>query len=232
MAFRIKANYILGHHPDILIIPECEHPDKLRFQEGTILPSDTFLYGSNKNKGLGVFSYSDFKLQLIEQHNTQFKNVIPLRVFNDSHEFTMLAIWANNPQDKDGAYITQVWKAINFYENILGEKTILIGDFNSNTIWDKARRIGNHSCVVEKLEEKNILSTYHQFYNCEQGKELHPTLYMYRHQTRPYHIDYCFASSDLIRKLIKVEVGQFDEWIHFSDHSPLIVEFDLQKIEK
>jgi hypothetical protein len=29
MAFRKKADLILAHKPDILIVPECEHPDKL-----------------------------------------------------------------------------------------------------------------------------------------------------------------------------------------------------------
>jgi exodeoxyribonuclease III len=31
MAFRKKADFILTYKPDILIVPECEHPDKLLF---------------------------------------------------------------------------------------------------------------------------------------------------------------------------------------------------------
>ena len=31
MAFRKKADFILTYKPDILIVPECEHPDKLKF---------------------------------------------------------------------------------------------------------------------------------------------------------------------------------------------------------
>ena len=59
MAFRKKANFILTHKPDILIIPECEHPDKLKFEKGTPLPTAIFWYGTNLNKGLGVFSVID-----------------------------------------------------------------------------------------------------------------------------------------------------------------------------
>ncbi len=35
MAFRKKAEFILAYNPDILIVPECECPDKLfkRFVE-------------------------------------------------------------------------------------------------------------------------------------------------------------------------------------------------------
>ena len=31
MAFRKKASIILNYKPDILIVPECEYPDKLKF---------------------------------------------------------------------------------------------------------------------------------------------------------------------------------------------------------
>ncbi|HET9824163.1 MAG TPA: hypothetical protein VFP87_02450, partial [Chitinophagaceae bacterium] len=61
----------------------------------------------------------------------------------------------------------------------------------------------------------------------EQGKERHPTLYMYRQKDKPYHIDYCFASKDLIGKLKSVEVGKFRSWCRYSDHVPVMIAFDL-----
>jgi exodeoxyribonuclease III len=107
------------------------------------------------------------------------------------------------------------------------KQTLLIGDFNSNTIWDKKHRASNHSNVVKLLDEKGIFSLYHLHHNQIQGKEQHPTFYMYRHKNKPYHIDYCFASADLASKLISVEVGDYDSWITLSDHVPFIVTFDL-----
>lgn len=228
MAFRKKATFILQHQPDILVIPECEHPDKLTFSNATPLPTDIFWYGKNLNKGLGVFSYSDYKFKLLESHNPEFKNILPLSVTGGPIDFTLFAIWANNPGDKDGQYVTQVWKAIHYYDSlILGNKTLLIGDFNSNTIWDKPRREGNHTTVVDKLKAKKIYSVYHKFHKQVQGKEEHPTLYMYRHKDKPYHLDYCFASKDFIDKLENVEVGNYDDWTAYSDHKPLIVTFRI-----
>jgi exodeoxyribonuclease III len=228
MAFRKKADFILTQKPDILIVPECEHPDKLKFNKDTPLPTDIFWYGTNFHKGLGVFSYGRYKFTLLDIHNPDFKNILPLSVTGGQFDFTLFAIWANNPQDKDGQYITQVWKAIHYYDDLLlDNKTILIGDFNSNTIWDKSYREGNHSTVVKKLEAKKIFSTYHKFYGQIQGKEEHPTLFMYRHQDKPYHIDYCFASVDFIDKMTNVEVGLYHDWTHCSDHKPLTVEFDI-----
>jgi exonuclease III len=102
---------------------------------------------------------------------------------------------------------------------------MLVGDFNSNSIWDRKHRVSNHSNVVKYLEDKGIFSTYHLFHKQLQGKEVHPTLYMYRHQDKPYHIDYCFVSADLVQRIQSVEIGDYDFWIPYSDHVPLIVYF-------
>jgi exonuclease III len=228
MAFRTKAKSILKFKPDILIIPECEHPDKLKFTGRISRPTDILWFGSNQHKGLGIFSYSDYKFKLLDEYNPDFKLVIPISVYNTCGTITLYAIWANNPSDREGRYVTQVWKAINYYDSLLtNEKIILIGDFNSNTIWDRPRRQGNHSTVVTFLENKGIYSTYHRQFNIQQGREEHPTFYLYKQKQKPYHIDYCFASQDLIEKLQSVEIGSFKAWRKYSDHVPVIVSFNF-----
>ena len=227
MAFRKKAGVILKYQPDILVVQECEHPDKLKFTDDIPKPTDILWLGENKNKGLGIFSYSGFKFNLHKTHNPELKLIVPVKVSDGQNNFMLYAIWANNPKDKDGIYITQVWKALAHYrKNIQRKKTILIGDFNSNTIWDKPRREGNHSTVVKQLEAKGICSVYHRHFVLEQGKEIHPTHYLYRHKDKPYHLDYCFASSDIMNSLQSVEVGDFDAWKNYSDHVPVIVTFN------
>ena len=228
MVYRRKANLMLAHKPDIVVVPECEHPDKLKFEPGTPLPKDVFWFGNNQNKGLGVFSYTNYKFKIDDSHRSEFRTVLPLIVTNTKHELTLFAIWANNPDDKGYQYVGQIWKALNFYTELLRDKrTILVGDFNSNTIWDKPRREGNHSTVVEFLANKGIHSTYHKYFNLMQGNEKHDTLFMYRHKDKSYHIDYCFASNDLIKKLSQVEVGKHKDWCKHSDHTPVIVTFNI-----
>jgi len=222
MAFRKKAEYILPFEPDILIVPECEHPDKLIFPSGVKQPNDFLWYGVNEHKGLGVFSYSDYKVRLLEVHDPEIKTILPISVTGGSFDFTMFAIWAGQ------GYIRQVWKALHSYEQLIDSKnTMLIGDFNSNTIWDKKHSNQTHSGMVEELKVKGIVSAYHHHHQMEQGKESHPTLSMFRHRDKPYHIDYCFASSDFIDRLAEVEVGVYDDWHKYSDHTPLIITFDL-----
>jgi exodeoxyribonuclease-3 len=229
MAFRKKADHILAHQPDILIVPECEHPDKLKFNTDTLKPTDTIWFGENKNKGIGIFSYSNFRFRLMRNHDPELKMIIPIAVTGGYFDFTLYAIWANNPNDPDGQYVEQVWKAIHHYDRkIKNKRTMLIGDFNSNTIWDRKYREGNHSNVVKRLAKKGIFSCYHLHYQQEQGREQHPTLYLYRHQDKPYHLDYCFASKDMTEKIQSVEIGDYEDWKLHSDHVPVMVTFNRE----
>ncbi len=194
MAFRKKAGYILALQPDIVIVPECEHPGKLQFTEGIQPPADSLWFGTNQHKGLGVFSYSHFRFTLHHMYNPAFKMIVPIQVHGGPTDFILYAVWANNPNDPDGQYVEQVWKAVQYYDALLHKQTsVWAGDFNSNTIWDRKHRIGNHSHLVQRLEEKGIVSCYHFYHQQQQGKEKYPTLYLYRHKDKPYHLDYCFA---------------------------------------
>ncbi len=226
MAFRKKAEFILAHKPDILVVPECEHPDKIIFKTGLPKPTQILWYGNNRNKGLGIFSYNNYELNILDTYKPSLKTIIPISVKGKDIEFTLFAIWAFNPTDKDGVYVEQIWKAIHHYDKFLSDENIILtGDFNSNTIWDRKYREGNHSAVVKKLEEKKIYSCYHLHHRQLQGKELHPTLYMYRHKDKPYHIDYCFVSERLMKKVKSVEIGTYKNWTPYSDHVPVIVTF-------
>ncbi|RYE27875.1 MAG: endonuclease/exonuclease/phosphatase family protein [Sphingobacteriales bacterium] len=234
MAFRKKASAILAHKPDILIIVECEHPDKLLSFVAAPEPTDKLWFGKNVHKGLAIFSYGDYRFKVLECHNEKLKMIIPIQITGGHFDFNLFLIWAYNPDDLEGRYITQIWKAIHFYDELLtGQPTMFIGDFNSNTIWDyEKNRLGSHSAVVNLLQEKGIFSTYHTYYQQTQGTEQHPTFYLYRHKNRPYHLDYCFVSGDMLEKLQSVEIGEYDYWTKYSDHMPIIVTFNVNRVSQ
>lgn len=226
MAFRKKADTIFNHNPDILIVPECENLERLNFENCTIKPNDSFWHGNNPNKGLGIFTFGDFKIEPIEGHNPNFNFVVPLRIINDQVSFIVLAVWTQKPLSND-FYVIQIYDAVNYYSELLNSENVIIaGDFNSNSIWDKPRKEATHSNMVEILKSKGILSAYHHYYNQNHGEEDQMTLYMQRKQDKGYHIDYCFASSSLIDNLSHVEVGKYEDWTEHSDHKPLIVNFN------
>jgi exodeoxyribonuclease-3 len=224
MAFRKKADIILAYKPDILVVPECECPEKLIFNAHTQKPTDILWFGANRNKGLAIFSYGGFRLKTLDVHNEDLQTIVPVSVTGGLFDFTLFAVWANNPNDPDGQYVEQVWKAIHHYDHLLlPKRTVLAGDFNSNTIWDRKRRAGNHSNVVKRLAEKGIHSAYHVHHGQMQGKEQHPTFYLYKNQYKPYHLDYCFVSEDIAMQISAVEIGDYGSWRQYSDHVPVII---------
>jgi len=231
-AFRKKNKKILSLNPDIIIVPECENEEKLQFGKLTPKPNDFFWYGDNPNKGIGIFSYSEFKFELLKEFNPRFRFIIPLKVIGKDYSFILFSIWTQDNKEKcEERYIGQIWLAINYYSDfLLNENTVLIGDFNSNKIWDYIERVGNHSDVVEKLKEKKIYSLYHKKNKLEHGKEEHATLYMYRNIEKPYHIDYCFASEEIINNGFDFSIGKPEEWIGLSDHMPIMI--IINKISK
>ena len=143
------------------------------------------------------------------------------------HNMRTEGFWVpmDNKENNNARYIAQVWLAINHYSELLDKPIIIVGDFNSNQIWDKEKRIANHSDVVKLLSDKSIESLYHKMNSENQGKETQPTFFLHRNKEKPYHLDYCFVSEKFWSKEFSVTIGNFDEWIKLSDHLPIEIEF-------
>ena len=92
MAYRKKADFILVYKPDILIVPECEHPDKLLFPIDTPKPTDSLWFGKNQSKGLAIFSYSNFRFKVLDNHNQDLQMIIPIAVTDGQFGFNLFAI--------------------------------------------------------------------------------------------------------------------------------------------
>lgn len=150
-----------------------------------------------------------------ETNGTKF--FISCRVEN---QFNLIGTWCHGANSPTFGYIGQLWKYIQINKQQFGQ-SIIAGDFNSNKIWDRWDRWWNHSDVVRELEEIGILSIYHKHFIENQGEETSPTFYLYRKNDKPYHIDYIFASDNLIDKILDFKIGCLDNFLEFSDHAPI-----------
>ena len=127
----------------------------------------------------------------------------------------------------DKAYIGHLWSAINYYNDILAEPTIIIGDFNwDKKLDDKYKPATGIITVKNFLKAINIESAYHKHFNQKFGAETKPTEFHTKNLNNTFHVDYCFASQDFLNQLRNVEVGEFKDWIKYSDHMPVIVDFE------
>jgi exodeoxyribonuclease III len=231
MAFRKKYKNILSYEPDLLVIPECEHPENFK----DTFYSDVLWVGNNNKKGLGVFSFNDIKMSLHKSYREEYKYVLPIEILlNDKKIMTLIAIWAqDNKEVPKRRYIGNVWCALNHYKGLLETPIIIAGDFNWNVIWDidKYPLHGTLNDVINLLRFYDIHSTYHSIpdtlfnTNTEFGYEKDPTLFLLKKKEKPYHIDYIFASKNFINNIELCFVGKYKDWISLSDHMPVFAEY-------
>jgi endonuclease/exonuclease/phosphatase family metal-dependent hydrolase len=155
------------------------------------------------------------------------KWVVPVRVDGALADFNLLAIWACPVGTKRADnYIGEVYRClVKHREWFSSAPVVAAGDFNSNVQWDANRPGQNHTEVVRLFDGHGLISAYHAHHEEKQGAETHPTYYFYRHQDKPFHIDYVFVPKGW--RLISVEVGSFGEWGHLSDHVPVAVDVSI-----
>ena len=236
-ALRKKLPLLDKENADIIIVQECEDPSQSTKAFKKWRPNYIW-FGDNKNKGIGIFAKENIKLEKLEWFNSiditipgsktrtqnwntnQLKLFLPIRV-NDS--FNILAVWTKGSDDQVFSYIGQLWKYLQLHStDITKSPFLIIGDFNSNSIWDKSDRWWNHTDVVEELNTLGFESLYHEQNKEIQGKETIPTFYHQRKMDKKYHIDYCFTSKDFNES--RMNIGEYQTWIEYSDHMPLLID--------
>jgi len=238
--FRNKIQAIEVLNADIYVIQECEDPAQST-QKYRDWCGDYLWIGTSKNKGIGVFPKNgnkvnqlnwkgEFKLPLnFKNHPSTFWKTEDLKLFlpfTINNSITSLGVWTKGSDSEAFGYIGQLWKYLQIHrEELSGNKTLILGDFNSNAIWDKEDRWWSHTDVVNELDDVGLNSLYHVQNNEGQGEETKPTFYLQRKLEKPYHIDYVFCSTNLMEKS-KLALGDREEWLEFSDHMPLMLELN------
>ncbi len=206
-ALRKKTAFLSTLEADIYVIQECEDPAQSKDSSYQEWASNHLWIGENKNKGLGIFAKNNIQLERFDwsdQHGeTTVKYFLPCLI---NRQFQLLGLWAHHNNSPNFGYIGQLWKYLQVNKHQFTQ-IILAGDFNSNSIWDEWDRWWNHSDVVRELQELQITSVYHQFFQETHGKETIPTFYLQRNRSKQYHIDYIFAHETLSQRIQNVEIG-------------------------
>jgi exonuclease III len=216
-AFRKKHQALKQLNADILVIQECEDPaqSSLEYQD---FAGEYLWNGKNKHKGIGIFAKNGHQLRKLRWQDRDLELFLPCRI---DERFNLLGVWTKAGAKPKLRYIQQFAKYLQVHRKKLAKNsTVICGDFNSNTQWDKQHRFSNHSDVVEELEKIGLHSLYHQASNEAQGSESVPTFYLHKSKEKPYHIDYAFVPEGLLGKN-ELAIGDAAEWLAFSDHLPV-----------
>jgi len=218
-ALRKKFHRLDSAMADILVVQECEDPERSNDAAYQHWAGDYLWIGPTKNKGVGVFAKAGHTITSVALQASPLELFLPCII---DHRWPLLATWTRHANSPNFCYIGQLWKYMQLHKEFLRrEGSLVIGDFNSNKIWDEWDRWWNHSDVVRELDEIGVRSCYHEFFEEEQGAETQPTFYLHRNRQKRYHIDYVFAERSW--NPVNVEMGTHDDWMSDSDHTPIIV---------
>ena len=157
-AFRRKFETVSALDPDLLVIQECEDP-AFSSHDYRTWAGNYIWTGKGKNKGIGIFPRRGQSLERLDWPDSGFQMFLPVRV---DHKIDLIAVWTQRSAQTNQAYIGQFWHYMQLHKSAWCENTIICGDFNSNTIWDQARRHWNHTDCVRELDELGFRSLYHQ----------------------------------------------------------------------
>lgn len=212
MAFYKKRHLFDKLLPDIAIIQEVSKKDI----DGGDYPFAAWV-GSNPNKGLGVIGFRQASYRMTEPGDPGLPWHLPFSVDG----LNIIALWAHQ-FDRDLKYVRVTHKIVDRHVGFLGTgRAMIVGDFNSNTVWDSEHRGRNHSMLVEKLAGIGLDSIYHRQHQVPQGSEEARTFFHNWNPDLGHHIDYAFMSSGMEAK---VAIGEHADWLAHSDHMPLIID--------
>jgi len=207
-----KLTALKALDPDLAVIPEC--PQLPRD------PGSTIWFGANRHKGLGVIAKHPWRIAAVEACGRLPRWVRPVRVAGPC-SFLLWAVWAC---DGPHRYVRGIHRALDLKPHLFeAGPSVMLGDFNSHSLWDQNYPTDeNHSALLRRLETLGLTSSYHHYYSEPHGSESRPTFFEYRHQHRPYHIDYCFLPTLWVHWIDSVTVGSHADWATRSDHMPLV----------
>lgn len=216
-SFEEYMRYCNEFEADILVIQECVKPP-----EET--PNCVWVGKDPNKKGLAVISREGYELTAMPLKQGLPSYYLPVAV-KGPIRFNLMAVWT---QAASPCYIQGAHKIIDCIQDYLLDQyssdMVIIGDFNSNSIWDRLHGKRSHTAFVQRLKNNhNMASTYHYFYKEEHGKEEVPT-HLWRY-SQPFHIDYCFAPLEWCERIVSVNVSDFEIWKERSDHVPILTEF-------
>ena len=222
MALHKKREKLLQFDADIMVIQECSR--NFTKEIGGAEGWSSAWFGKNANKGLGVIVRAPWN---IRESNAMKAKWIAQLMIDGPAPLELYPVWACVGSRRAEAYIGQVHRLLDTIERKSpSARTIVLGDFNSNSIWDHQHRIKSHSDAVERFRKLGFKSAYHEYFRGAQGAERHPTYWHTKNRSKPFHIDYVFLSGEFLPKLKRVTVGRSNQWLSFSDHAPVMVELD------
>lgn len=217
--FREKIKLFSPDSIDVLVVQECENTETAAKAYEYAGWKHVWM-GDNIHKGLGIFVPNSCVIEELDWGISDCKYFLPVQI---SHSVVIVGVWAKGGKSNSVRYAGQITRFLNHHiSQIELNSAFIIGDFNSNSIWDKRHKTANHTQNNIRLNSIGLKSLYHVVHSAENGVEAHPTFYLSYDKEKPYHIDYAYLPECIAAKS-RIEIGMPDKWLQYSDHMPLYI---------
>lgn len=227
MSLHTKTHLLAALAPDIAVLPESAHPDRVGDVLAAAGATSMQWIGASPTKGLLVAAFGDWTLRIDDTYDPGYQWVLPLHLDGPA-QIRLLAVWDMNHRGHghDSARRLGACRASmeHYAEFLSGPADLIVisGDFNNSVYWDKPGGAVKFGDFMDQLESRGFVSAYHHRHGCGRGAEPEPTLWWTRNVDKPYHVDYTFVSPAAAVR--GVTMGAHADWLAYSDHSPMTVE--------
>lgn len=192
MKAQAKLPELLKLRPDVAVLPECAAPEVAAARSVYAAASAHAWIGQYPTKGLAVLTFGGYTLEQSEARGVVTGEfALPVHV-RGPVSFNLLALWTQG-SGGFGRYVRNGEAALQDHEQFVrAAPTVVAGDFNSNSVWDRHTK-GGHTRLVQRLQELGLESAYHAHFGERQGAESRPTYFHRRAAGEPFHLDYVFV---------------------------------------
>jgi exonuclease III len=212
-AFGRKLPALDQFDADLLVIQEASERDILA------LGSSATHWIGKGHRGLAVIGLKGTSFHIDPSWDPTLPWFTPLH----AGDLRVLAVWAS-VLTNSRRYVRLMHEALDHYDDFLAHpRAVIIGDLNSNTVFDAKHRGLSHTDLVDRLSNTGFTSVWHHQHSESHGRESRPTFYMYRRPEKTWHLDYAFVSANLLTDATLI-IGLPDPWLTLSDHLPLILD--------
>jgi hypothetical protein len=226
MALYQKFDRLLALRPDVAVIQECASPERDAARGWSPPCANRDWIGFNADKGLGIFAFGDLRLRRDPVFAEAFSLYLPVAVFGRCR-LNLLGVWMADPRRIPAGATNHPLAALSYYRRFISAAAAVVaGDFNLLPQQMTQRSAeGNGDSIVELLAHAGLQDA--DVLRPPTEETLRRTHYHQRKFSRGFVVDYVFVPRKEIARLSSFEVGDPHDWLQWSDHVPLVVEFDL-----